>query len=182
MRLRLAPTSAFTVPAAAATAVMLTATGASATVGTAHASSAVRPGTCQEKALGVTASPGELQNEVRIRVTNQGDRSCVLDRTPTITFAGLDGSAQTVPPARSDRYTLARGERAYAAFRTADPASREGHFVGSVSVSADPSHYGVTFTAASVGMPQGIHVWEPVTTLWLGSAAAADSALVASLG
>ncbi|MET7527329.1 DUF4232 domain-containing protein [Streptomyces sp. NPDC005248] len=182
MRLRPPPTSAFAVPAAAATAVLLVATSASASVGTAHSAGLSRLGTCQEKALGVKAAPGGPENVVHISVTNHGASSCVVDRIPTITFAGLDGSAQTVPPAESGPYTLARGGRAYAALRTADPASTEGHFVGALGVSADPSHYGVSFGAAAVGMPQGIHVWEPITTLWQGSAAAASSALADALG
>lgn len=182
MRLRRPPTSAFTVSAAAATAVLLAATSASAAVVAPHSAGLGRLGTCQEKALGVTAAPGGPENVVHISVTNHSRSSCVVDRIPTITFAGLDGSAQTVPPAESSPYTLARGGRAYAAFRTADPASTEGHFVGTLSVSADPSHYGVTFGAAAVGMPQGIHVWEPITTLWHGSAAAATSALADALG
>ncbi|MFF0050899.1 DUF4232 domain-containing protein [Streptomyces sp. NBC_01550] len=182
MRLRRPPTSAFTVPAAAATAVLLAATSASAAVVTPHSAGLSRLGTCQEKALGVKAAPGGPANVVNISVTNHGGSSCVVDRIPTITFAGLDGSAQTVPPAESGPYTLARGGRAYAALRTADPASTEGHFVGTLSVSVDPSHYGVTFGAAAVGMPQGIHVWEPITTLWYRSAASATSALADALG
>lgn len=182
MRLRRPPTSAFAVPAAAATAVLLVATSASASVGTAHSAGLSRLRTCQEKALGVKAAPGGRENVVHISVTNHGGSRCVVDRIPTITFAGLDGSAQTVPPAGSGPYTLARGGRAYAALRTADPASIEGHFVGTLGVSADPSHHGVSFGAAAVGMPQGIHVWEPITTLWHGSAAAAASALADALG
>ncbi|MET8331010.1 DUF4232 domain-containing protein [Streptomyces sp. NPDC005181] len=182
MRLRPTLTSAIAVPAAAATAVVLAATGASATVGTAHSAEVARLGTCQEKVLSVKAAPGGGQNVVRISVTNHGGRSCVVDRIPTITFAGLDGSAQTVPPGESGPYTLSRGERAYAALRTADPASTEGHVVGTLSVAADPSHYGVTFGAAAVGLPHGIHVWEPITTFWHRSAAAASSALADALG
>lgn len=54
--------------------------------------------------------------------------------------------------------------------------------VGSVSVAADPAHYGVAFAAAGVGMPRGIRVWEPVTTAWQVSAAAASEALADGLG
>jgi hypothetical protein len=183
MRLRPTIASGFTVPAAA-TAVVLAATGATAAAGTAPAAPAAasRLGTCQEKALSVRAAPGGQQNVVRISVTNRGSRSCVVDRIPTITFRGLDGSAQAVPPAGSAPYVLSPGGRAYAALRTADPAGTEGHVVGSVSVAADPAHYGVTFAAAGVGMPRGIRVWEPVTTVWQVSAAAASEDLADGLG
>ncbi|MFF1832679.1 DUF4232 domain-containing protein [Streptomyces sp. NPDC058231] len=178
MRLRSTLASAFTVPVAAASALVLVATGAAA-AGTAPSARAVasRPGVCPEKFLRLQAAPGGRPNVVRIGVTNRGSRSCVVDRIPSITFRGLDGSAQAVPPAQSAPYLLPSGERAYAALRTADPAGTEGHVVGSLSVAADPSHYGVTFGAASVGMARGIRVWEPVTTLWQRSAAAADAAL-----
>ncbi|MFI6725811.1 DUF4232 domain-containing protein [Streptomyces atratus] len=178
MRLRSALASALTVAAA----LTLTATAASATTGSAATRAVSLPGICPEKALDVHASPGGQQNVARISVTNHGDRACVVDRIPTITFRGLDGSAEAVPPAESGPYVLARGERAYATVRTADPAATEGHVVGSLSVSADPSHLGVTFRAATVGMPRGVHVWVPVTTLWQESRAAADSALADALG
>ncbi|MFD7619484.1 DUF4232 domain-containing protein [Streptomyces sp. NPDC059802] len=178
MRLRSALASALSVTAALA----LTGTAASATTGTASADTASRLGTCQEKDLEVHAAPGGQRNVARVSVTNNGHRACVVDRIPTITFRGLDGSAEAVPPAGSGPYALAGGERAYAAVRTADPAATEGHVVGSLSVAADPSHLGVAFRAATVGMPEGVHVWVPVTTLWQESRAAADSALADALG
>ncbi|MEE1845815.1 MULTISPECIES: DUF4232 domain-containing protein [unclassified Streptomyces] len=174
MRLRSALASALSVAAALA----LTGTAAaSATPVSAPAGATSRLGTCQEKALDVRAAPGGQRNVARISVTNHGDRACVVDRIPTVTFRGLDGSADAVPPAGSGPYTLSAGERAYAAVRTAAPAATEGHVVGSLSVAADPSHTGLTFRAAAVGMPEGVHVWEPVTTLWQETQAAADSAL-----
>ncbi|MFF2961589.1 DUF4232 domain-containing protein [Streptomyces sp. NPDC057963] len=178
MRLRSAVPSALTVAAALA----LTGTAAAATTGTAAARAVPRPGVCPEKALDVRAAPGGQRNVVRISVANQGGAACVVDRVPTITFRGLDGSAETVPPAGSGPYVLSPGERAYAALRTADPVTAEGHVVGSLSVAADPSHPGVTFRAATVGMPEGIHVWVPVTTLWQESRAAADLVLADALG
>ncbi|GGV73754.1 hypothetical protein GCM10015535_01330 [Streptomyces gelaticus] len=173
MHLRSALAPALSVTAALA----LTGTAAPATAGAAPAGTASRLGTCQEKALEVHAEPGGQRNVARISVTNNSARKCVVDRIPTITFRGLDGSAGAVPPAGSGPYVLAGGGRAYAAVRTADPAATEGHVVGSLSVAADPSHLGVTFRAATVGMPEGVHVWEPVTTLWQQSRAAADGAL-----
>ncbi|MEU2128085.1 DUF4232 domain-containing protein [Streptomyces sp. NPDC018352] len=171
------PCPALTAALAVAATLPLTGTTASATTGVAS-----RPATCQEKALAVHAAPGGQRNTARIGVVNNGGRACVVDRIPTITFRGLDGSAEVVPPAGSGPYELSPGERAYAAVRTADPAAAEGHVVGSLSVAADPSHLGVTFDAATVGMPEGIHVWVPVTTVWQHSRAAADSALADALG
>ncbi|MEV5199585.1 DUF4232 domain-containing protein [Streptomyces sp. NPDC053720] len=169
--------SVLTAALAVAATVPLTGTAASATTGTAS-----RLATCQEKALSVHAAPGGQRNVARIDVVNNGGRTCVVDQIPTITFRGLDGSAEAVPPAGSGPYELSPGERAYAAVRTADPAATEGHVVGSLSVAADPSHLGVAFRAAAVGMPEGVHVWIPVTTLWQESRAAADSALADALG
>ncbi|MFD7718418.1 DUF4232 domain-containing protein [Streptomyces sp. NPDC059814] len=171
------PSSALTAALAATAAVALTATGASATPGAAPAGTAARPVVCQEKALGVSASPGGQRNTARITVTNRGGSTCVVDRIPTVTFRGLDGSAEPVPPATSGAYALSPGERGYAAVRTAAPGTTEGHVVRTLSVAADPSHVGVTFGAATVGMDRGIRVWEPVTTLWHTSRAAADRAL-----
>ncbi|MFE6666188.1 DUF4232 domain-containing protein [Streptomyces sp. NPDC057697] len=174
MRLRSALAPALSVAAALALTSAFT---APATAATAPAGATSRLATCQEKALDVRASPGAQRNVARVSVTNNGGAACVVDRIPTVTFRGLDGSAEPVPPAGSAPYTLSAGERAYAAVRTADPAATEGHVVGSLSVAADPSHAGVTFRAGAVGMPQGVHVWEPVTTLWQRTQAAADSAL-----
>ncbi|MFD5724874.1 DUF4232 domain-containing protein [Streptomyces sp. NPDC058368] len=168
MRLRTALTTAV-VTAAAATA--LTAPAASAATAT-----------CQEKDLRVTAGPGGSQNTARISVVNEGGRACAVDRIPTVTFRGLDGSAQPVPPSTSGPYVLSPGEHGYAAVRTAAPGTTEGHVVRSLSVAADPAHYGVTFAASAVGMADGIRVWEPVTTLWHASPGTADRALSAGTG
>ncbi|MYW10474.1 DUF4232 domain-containing protein [Streptomyces sp. SID2563] len=170
MRLRTALTTAV-VTAAAATA--LTAPAASAATTTAP---------CQEKDLRVSAGPGGSQNTARISVVNEGGRACAVDRIPTVTFRGLDGSAQPVPPSTSGPYVLSPGEHGYAAVRTAAPGTTEGHVVRSLSVAADPAHYGVTFAASAVGMGGGIRVWEPVTTLWHASPGAADQALAEGTG
>ncbi|MFI6892831.1 DUF4232 domain-containing protein [Streptomyces sp. NPDC050256] len=174
------PGSALTASLTAAAALALTATGASATAGAAAPGASARPAHCQEKALRISASPGDRHNVARIAVTNRGGRTCVVDRIPTVTFRGLDGSAQPVPPATSGSYVLSPGERGYAAVRTAERGTRQGHVVRSLSVAADPAHYGVTFGAATVGMDRGIRVWEPVTTLWHTSRGAADRALAAA--
>ncbi|NED90000.1 DUF4232 domain-containing protein [Streptomyces sp. SID11233] len=167
------PSSALTAALTATAAVALTATGAAA----APAGTSARPAICQEQSLSVSASSGGQRNVARITVTNRGGGTCVVDRIPTVTFRGLDGSAEAVPPAGSGPYVLSPGERGYAAVRTAAPGATEGHVVRTLSVAADPSHHGVTFGAATVGMGRGIQVWEPVTTLWHTSRAAADRAL-----
>ncbi|MFD8849303.1 DUF4232 domain-containing protein, partial [Streptomyces sp. NPDC059604] len=105
MRLRSALTPVLSVAAALA----LTGTAMSVTAGTASAGTMSRLATCQEKALGVHAAPGGQRNVARVDVTNHGNRACVVDRIPTITFRGLDGSAQTVPPAESGPYTATAG-------------------------------------------------------------------------
>lgn len=174
------PSSTLTAVFTAAAALTLTATAASATPGAATHGASTRPAHCQEKALRISASPGGHSNVARIAVTNRGGRACVVDRIPTITFRGLDGSAQPVPPATSGPYVLSPGERGYAAVRTAERGTHQGHVVRSLSVAADPAHYGVTFGAAAVGMDRGIRVWEPVTTLWHTSRGAADRALAAA--
>ncbi|MFG2669575.1 DUF4232 domain-containing protein [Streptomyces sp. NPDC048445] len=168
------PSSALTAALTATAAVALTATGATAApAGT----SAPSPGICQEQSLSVSASSGGQRNVARIAVTNRGGSTCVVDRIPTVTFRGLDGSAEAVPSATSGPYVLSPGEHGYAAVRTAAPGATEGHVVRTLSVAADPSHHGVTFGAATVGMGRGIQVCEPVTTLWHTSRAAADRAL-----
>lgn len=168
------PSSALTAALTATAAAALTVTGAAAAPA---AGTSTRPSVCQEQSLSVSASSGGQRNIARIAVTNRGGSTCVVDRVPTVTFRGLDGSAEAVPPATSGPYVLSPGERGYAAMRTAAPGATEGHVVRSLSVAADPSHHGVTFGAATVGMGRGIQVWEPVTTLWHTSRAAADRAL-----
>ncbi|MFG2570079.1 DUF4232 domain-containing protein [Streptomyces sp. NPDC048567] len=153
-----------------------------AVVTAAAATALAAPAACQEKDLRVTAGPGGSQNTARISVVNEGGRACAVDRIPTVTFRGLDGSAQPVPPSTSGPYVLSPGEHGYAAVRTAAPGTTEGHVVRSLSVAADPAHYGVTFAASAVGMADGIRVWEPVTTLWHASRGAADRALSAGTG
>ncbi|MEU2246542.1 DUF4232 domain-containing protein [Streptomyces sp. NPDC019224] len=174
MRLRTALTAAVTAAAAAA----LSAPPVWATTAP-PAAQARATAPCQEKNLRISAGPGGRQNTARISVVNEGGRACAVDRVPTVTFRGLDGSAQPVPPATSGPYVLSPGERGYAAVRTAAPGTTEGHVVRSLSVAADPAHYGVTFGAPAVGMADGIRVWEPVTTLWHTSPGAAARALAA---
>ncbi|MGW2592301.1 DUF4232 domain-containing protein [Streptomyces sp. NPDC001515] len=174
------PSSALTAALTAGAALALAAAGAVAPAGAATAGRSAAPAPCAEKVLRITASPGAESGTARIAVVNRGGRACVVDRIPTVTFKGLDGSAEPVPPATSGPYTLSPGERGYAAVRTAERGSDQGHVVRSISVAADPAHHGVTFSAASVGMDAGIRVWSPVTTLWHPTPGAADRALAAA--
>ncbi|MEW2295562.1 DUF4232 domain-containing protein [Streptomyces sp. NPDC006743] len=114
---------------------------------------------------------------VRVQITNHG-RACAVDRVPTVTFGDLDGAAQPVPPGGSGPYRLGAGRTAYAAVRTvAHPEDPEVRRVGSLTVWANPSGPGRVFTAAGLGAGGPIRVWEPVTTWWQPSAAAADRAI-----
>ncbi|MFF3753675.1 DUF4232 domain-containing protein [Streptomyces sp. NPDC002018] len=166
---------ALAAPAAAALTLLLTGTGVPAAVAAPTAALT----TCHEGSVEVTATRGATAHVVRISVTNESRRACVVDRIPTVTFGDLDGAAQPVPPSESGPYRLTAGGSAHAAVRTLDPAATESRTVASLTVAGDPSHYGEQFTAASLGSPRGIRVWEPVTTLWQPTRAAADAALAA---
>ncbi|WP_066952578.1 DUF4232 domain-containing protein [Streptomyces lushanensis] len=166
---------ALAAPAAAALALLLAGTGVSAAVAAPAALA-----TCREGSVAVAAARGATAHVVRISVTNKSGRACVVDRIPTVTFGDLDGAAQPVPPSQSAPYRLAAGGTAHAAVRTLDPAAQESRTVTSLTVAGDPSHYGERFSAASLGSPRGIRVWEPVTTLWQPTRAKADAALAAA--
>ncbi|MFD4693816.1 DUF4232 domain-containing protein [Streptomyces sp. NPDC058463] len=151
-----------------------------APAGALAASSAVAapaPPTCRDSRLAVAATASDQPDAVRISITNRGGTACVVDRIPTVVFGDLDGAAQPVPASESAPYRLAAGRSAYAAVRTLDPTSTELRVVDRLTVAGDPSHRGRTFDAASLGAPDGIRVWEPVTTSWHPSQAAADTVL-----
>ncbi|MFB7599223.1 DUF4232 domain-containing protein [Streptomyces sp. NPDC056160] len=136
------------------------------------------PAACDASQLTVRARavPGR-PSVIRLQVTGHG-RACAVDRIPTVTFGDLDGAAQPVPPGGSGPYRLGAGRTAYAAVRTvADPADPEARRAATLTVSADPARSGRTFTAAALGAGGAIRVWEPVTTWWQPSAAAADRAI-----
>ncbi|MEU8679621.1 DUF4232 domain-containing protein [Streptomyces sp. NPDC048560] len=142
------------------------------------ATAAPGPAVCAERVLTVRAAASpDVSDVVRISVTNQGTRPCVVDRIPTVTFGDLDGAALAVPSAESAPYRLGGGRSAYAAVRTLDPASTELRPVDSLTVAGHPAHHGRTFDAASLGSPDRIRVWEPVTTWWHTTRAAADAVL-----
>lgn len=140
-------------------------------------SAAARVATCKASALTVKAAaakPGVL----RISITNKTTKACAVDRIPTVTFGTLDGAAQPVPATESAPYRVAAGRTAYAAVRTAaDPSDTDARLVDFVTVAGDPSIRGRQFTDDALGLPQGVRVWEPVTTWWKSSRAKADAAL-----
>ncbi|MBL1084609.1 DUF4232 domain-containing protein [Streptomyces actinomycinicus] len=166
--------AALIVPAAsAATALLLTAPQSQAAPG--HE----RTVRCAEKALSLRAEAVPTDPTVlRVRVTNRGARACVVDRVPTVTFGDLDGAALPVPQGGTGTYRLTPGGTAYADVRTiADPADPEARRVDSVTVSASAAQWGRSFPAARLGTGRKVVVWEPVTTWWQRSAAAADHAI-----
>ncbi|MFD6278650.1 DUF4232 domain-containing protein [Streptomyces sp. NPDC060209] len=135
------------------------------------------PPTCRESSLEVTAAASDQPETVRISVTNHSRQVCVVDRIPTVVFGDLDGPALPVPEGGSGAYRVPAGGSAYAAVRTLDPSATELRVVDRLTVAGNPAHRGRTFEAAGLGAPDGIRVWEPVTTWWHPSSAAADAAL-----
>ncbi|MEV5174041.1 DUF4232 domain-containing protein [Streptomyces flaveolus] len=137
------------------------------------------PARCAEKALTIRAKAVAGHPTVlRTSVTNHGPRACVVDRVPTVTFGDLDGIALPVPEGGTGTYRLAAGGTAYADVRTiADPADPEARRVVGVGVAASAAHWGRSFTAGRLGTGRQVLVWEPVTTWWQRSAAAADRAI-----
>jgi hypothetical protein len=165
--------------AAAAVAVVLATSGASAVPAPAAALSDCRAGS-----VTASAAPSPVADSVRIRISNRTGRACVVDQIPTVTFGDLDGAAQPVPWwTGSAPYTLTAHGSAYAALRTIGPAADDSRTVSYLTVSGTGTpEAGVRFSAASVGAPGGIRVWEPITTLWQASGAAADAALADAVG
>ncbi|MFE5243291.1 MULTISPECIES: DUF4232 domain-containing protein [unclassified Streptomyces] len=167
-------------------AALLLALALSAPAGVATASSPAAatpaPPACRESVLTVTAKASGRPSTLRIGVTNHGRHACVVDRVPTVVFGDLDGPALPVPEGGSGAFRVPAGGSAYAAVRTLDPAATELRVVDRLTVAADPAHRGRTFGAASLGSPDGIRVWEPVTTWWHRSRAAADAALARYTG
>ncbi|MFD9002588.1 DUF4232 domain-containing protein [Streptomyces sp. NPDC059582] len=137
------------------------------------------PDGCRERAVTLRAAavPGNPA-VVRVSVTNHGRSVCALDLIPTVVFGNLDGAALPLPSAAGGTYRLGPGRTAYAAVRTvAEPTDPQARGVHALTVAADPSHRGRAFTAAQLGTGGTIRVWEPVTTYWQPSAAAADGVL-----
>ncbi|AOR36214.1 Tat pathway signal sequence domain protein [Streptomyces fodineus] len=168
MRIR----AAIVVPAASAAAAVLLLTAPQSQAATAHA----QPVRCAEKSLTVRAKAAAGDPAVvRVGVTNRGARACVVDRVPTVTFGDLDGAALPTPQGGAGTYRLAPGRTAYADVRTiGDPADPEARRVDTVTVAASAAHRGRAFTAAHLGTGRQVPVWEPVTTWWQPTTAAAD--------
>ncbi|WP_338899993.1 DUF4232 domain-containing protein [Streptomyces sp. TG1A-60] len=133
---------------------------------------------CKAKVLKLRAKQAKDTRVVHISVENTGTRACTIDRLPVVTFGDLDGAALPVPSGGSGPYQVGAGRTAYAAVRTIadleDPQTRR---VSTVTVSANPAYNGRTFTAKQLGAGKKVKVWEPVTTWWKPSEAAADRAL-----
>ncbi|WP_030339584.1 DUF4232 domain-containing protein [Streptomyces sp. NRRL S-1022] len=171
--MRMRTTLAVPAAAAAVAALLLTAPQSQAAAGP------DRPVRCAEKSLTLRAKavPGH-PTVLRVGVTNRGTRACVVDRVPTVTFGDLDGAALPVPQGGTGTYRLAGRGTAYADVRTiANPADPEARRVDAVTVAASAAHWGRSFTAGQLGTGRRVLVWEPVTTWWQKSAAAADRAI-----
>jgi hypothetical protein len=137
---------------------------------------------CPEQALTLRAS-ATAPAVVHVSVTNHGDRACTVSRAPLVTFEDLDGSALPVPEGATGRYHLTPNSTAHATVRTiAAPAAPQARLVNAPAVSADPAHRGRAFTAAELGAGDAIRVWEPVTSWWQPTVAAADRAPAADPG
>lgn len=142
------------------------------------AAKGAQPAKCAAKALKLRAEQSADPTVVHISVTNRSTRACTVDRIPTVTFGDLDGAALPTPAGESGPYRIGAGRTAYAAVRTiADPADPEARRVDSIGVSANPAYVGRSFTAKDLGAGDVVLVWEPVTTWWKPSVAAADKAL-----
>jgi len=171
--MRIRPVLALTVAAAA---LLVAAPQGSAA--TAQGKAAATVAVCPQKGLALAAHQSANPTVVHISVTNHTKHTCTIDRIPTVTFGDLDGAAQPMPAGESGPYRIGAGKTAYASVRTiGDPADPEARRVDSIGVSADPSQPGRSFTAQELGAGDAVLVWEPVTTWWKPSAAAADKVL-----
>lgn len=139
---------------------------------------------CKAKVLKLGAKQAKDTRVVHISVKNTGTRTCTIDRLPVVTFGDLDGAALPVPSGESGPYKVGAGKTVYAAVRTiADLKDKDARRVGTITVSANPNLNGRTFTTKQLGTGgKKVKVWEPVTTWWKPSEAAADKALKKEVG
>ncbi|MER6378620.1 DUF4232 domain-containing protein [Streptomyces sp. NPDC001250] len=167
--------AAVAVPAAAAAAAVLLLAAPQSQAATGHA----QPVRCAERALTVRAKAAAGDSAVvRVSVTHRGSRTCLVDRVPVVTFGNLDGAALPTPAGGTGGYRLAPGRTAYADVRAiGDPADPEARRVYTVTVAASAAHRGRSFTTERLGTGKRVLVWEPVTTWWQPTAAAADRAI-----
>ena len=150
----------------------------SAPSGAHPAKAAAQPKKCSANALRLRAAQSSDRRVLHLRVTNRSTRACTVDRIPVVTFGNLDGAALPKPAGQSAPYRIAAGRTAYASVLTiADRSDPQARRVRSITVSADPARFGRSFTAREMGAGSTVLVWEPVTTWWKPSAAAADRVL-----
>ncbi|MDG5805622.1 DUF4232 domain-containing protein [Streptomyces ossamyceticus] len=146
------------------------------------AESAAKVPVCKAKVLKIGAKQAKDTRIVHITVKNTGTRTCTIDRLPVVTFGDLDGSAQTVPSGESGPYKLVAGKTAYATVRTiADLKDPEARRVDSIGVSTNWAG-GRLFTLKQLGATKKVKVYDPVTTWWKTSQAAADKSLKKEVG
>ncbi|MFG2518275.1 DUF4232 domain-containing protein [Streptomyces sp. NPDC048527] len=179
-----------TVLAASATALLVSATGVSASAAPADArpknpaaapAAALKP--CAENALTLRATASGQDHVLRLSVKNHSSQACLVDRVPLVTYGDLDGAAVPFPLSGSAAYKLDAGKTAHAVVRSLSASGdKDARSVGYVMVSANPEHHGRKFTAAALAAPGGLRVWEPVTTLWQPTRALADEVLAESDG
>ncbi|MFJ6699040.1 DUF4232 domain-containing protein [Streptomyces sp. NPDC091272] len=155
-----------TATAAVAAALLLTASATAA--GAPPAPEAGPQALCAERNLSVEVTAAPTPDVLSLRFTNHGPRACTVDRIPTVTFGDLDGAARPEPPADSAPYRVAAGASAYATVRTVllPPTPGDVRTVPEIVVAADPAHHGKRIRATELGLPEGVRVYDPVTSLW----------------
>ncbi|MFI0980651.1 DUF4232 domain-containing protein [Streptomyces sp. NPDC021093] len=123
---------------------------------------------CAERNLSVEVTAAPTPDVLKLRFTNNARHACAVDRVPTVTFGDLDGAARPEPPVGSAPYRVAAGATAYATVRTvlAPPTPGDVRTVRDIVVAAHPAHHGLRITAAELGLPRGVRVYDPVTSLW----------------
>lgn len=135
---------------------------------------------CDTSNLSVEAtmeSPDE--NIMAVSVTNEGTDACTIDRIPTVTFGDLDGTTRPVPATESAPRVVKSGDSVHAALRTAPGMDDDGaQLVQDVTVAASPGHDGRTFNSDELGAGEpGVYVYDPITTWWHPTYAAAEKEL-----
>ncbi|MEU6660106.1 DUF4232 domain-containing protein [Streptomyces sp. NPDC046821] len=166
-----------TVLAASAAALLV-----SAPTGPADATPAATPEVCAENALTLRATPSGQDNVLYLTVKNHTKQTCLVDSIPLIAYGNLDGAAVPYPPSGDAPYTLEAGKTAHAAVRSVSLSGGDARSVGYIVVAANPEHNGSKFSAASLGEPHGLRVWEPLTTLWQPTRVRADEVLAEADG
>ncbi|MGW7416455.1 DUF4232 domain-containing protein [Streptomyces sp. NPDC054863] len=123
---------------------------------------------CAERNLSVKVTAAPTPDVLKLRFTNKARHACTVDRIPTVTFGDLDGAARPEPAVGSAPYRVAAGATAYATVRTvlAPPTPGDVRTVRDIVVAAHPAHHGLHIGAAGLGLPKGVRVYDPVTSLW----------------